>query len=99
MIATAGLKDGKLNIFDMRTCKPVSSEAVHRAAINFVAFNGNGMIVTGSADKTIKAFSLGDLQRPVSQMNATDAVFCGETLGSLVATGCGDGNLLVFDLN
>lgn len=55
-MATAGLKDGKLNLFDMRTCKPVCSELVHRAAINFVAFNGNGMIVTGSADKTIKAF-------------------------------------------
>jgi WD40 repeat protein len=56
LVATAGLKDGKLNLFDMRTCKSVCSELVHRAAINFVTFNGNGMIVTGSADKTIKAF-------------------------------------------
>ena len=99
MIATAGLKDGKLNLFDMRTCKPISSELVHRAAINFVAFLESGMIVTGSADKTIKAFELGNIKKPAITMNATDAVFCGETLGSLVITGNGDGNLLVFDLN
>jgi len=83
----------------MRTSKPISSELCHRAAINFVAFTENGMIVTGSADKTIKAFELGNLKKPAVTMNATDAIFCGETLGSLVVTGCGDGNILVFDLN
>jgi WD40 repeat protein len=33
------------------------------------------------------------------QMDATDAVFCGEAIGSLVLTGCGDGNILLYDLN
>jgi WD40 repeat protein len=98
LIATAGLKDGKLNIFDMRTCKPVSSEVIHKAAINFLEFNSNGILITGSADKTLKAFSLDNLQKPALVMNATDAVFCGETLDSLVVTGCGDGNMFVFDI-
>lgn len=98
LIATSGLKDGKLNVFDMRTCKPVSSEIVHKGAINFLEFSKDGILVTGSADKTVKAFQLDNLGTPALEMNTTDAVFCGETLGSLVVTGCGDGNLLVFDM-
>jgi WD40 repeat protein len=62
LIATAGLKDGKLNLFDMRTSKPIASEAVHKAAINFLAFNEQGLMLTGSADRTIKAFDLGNLE-------------------------------------
>ena len=32
-------------------------------------------------------------------MKATDAVFCGETVENLIVAGCGDGNMLVFDLD
>jgi len=86
-------------VFDMRTLKPISSAPVHKAAINFLEFSSEGLLVTGSADKTIQAFDLSNLQKPAAQMRTTDAVFCGETLGSLVVTGCGDGNLLVFDIS
>jgi WD40 repeat protein len=80
----------------MRTCKSVASQLVHKAAINFLTIY-NGLVVTGSADKTIKMFDPTDLQRPIVQMNATDAVFCGEVVDNLIVAGCGDGNILVFD--
>lgn len=60
----------------------------------------SGLLVTGSADKTVKLFDLRKgLAAPLLKMQATDAVFCGDLLDSRVAlVGCGDGNLLAFDL-
>ena len=37
IVLTAGQRDGKLTIFDMRTSQVVKSGAVHRGAINFLA--------------------------------------------------------------
>lgn len=55
--------------------------------------------MSGSADKTIKTFDIFNNSKPVSVMNCTDAVFCGEVLQNLVLAGCGDGNLLCFDMD
>ena len=38
------------------------------------------------------------MRKPMATMNATDAVFCGQAVDSLVVAGCGDGNLLAFNL-
>ena len=65
---------------------------------------GNGHVVTGAADKTLKCFDLrsgsGSNLQPVISTQSTDAIFCGELLdnGSLCITGCGDGNIIAFDL-
>ena len=56
VIISTGLKDGVLNIFDMRSHQPIFKERVHGGAINFVSITQNGEIVTGSADKTVKLF-------------------------------------------
>ena len=40
----------------MRTHKPVKKERIHNAAINMLECSKSGVIVTGSADKTIKTF-------------------------------------------
>ena len=51
LVLTSGLRDGKVNIFDMRTSKVVKSAMVHRGAINFMQVADNtGHIITGSAD-------------------------------------------------
>jgi WD40 repeat protein len=83
----------------MRTHKPVKKERIHNAAINMLECSKSGVIVTGSADKTIKTFDILDLFRPLSSLNATDAVFCGEVLENLIITGCGDGNILGFNMD
>ena len=84
----------------------VKSAAVHRGAINFLSVNpSTGQIVTGSSDKELKVFDLrggsgGNLSSVISTQ-ATDAIFCGELLdgGNLCVTGCGDGNIVAFDLS
>ena len=58
LILTGGLKDGKLNIFDMRTNKVQKSGQVHQGSINLLTVNNMGQVVTGSADKTCKLFDL-----------------------------------------
>ena len=103
LIMTAGLKDGVVNLFDMRTNTPVKSSQVHQGAVNMLTCTSQGDIVTGAADKTLKLFDLrsgsGMDLTPVMIMEATDTVFCGEVVGesSLILAGCGDGNLLCFD--
>lgn len=32
-------------------------------------------------------------------MQTTDAVFCGESIENLIIAGCGDGNILAFDID
>jgi WD40 repeat protein len=59
----------------------------------------SGFTITGAADKHIKTFDIFNGFKPLSVMNTTDAVFCGEVLQNLVIVGCGDGNILCFDLD
>jgi hypothetical protein len=37
--------------------------------------------------------------KPINKMQTTDAVFCGEALENLIIVGCGDGNILCFDID
>ena len=105
LVLTAGQRDGKLNVFDMRTSQAVKSAAVHRGAINFLAVSQmNGNIVTGSADRELKVFDLragsGKQLSSVTSTQSTDAIFCGELAdgGNLCLAGCGDGNIVAFDM-
>jgi WD40 repeat protein len=97
LILSVGLKDGCLVAHDMRTHQPVARSQVHSAAVNMLATNLSGFVVTGAADSTIKTFDIFNSLKPVQTMKTTDAVFCGETLDNLILVGCGDGNVLSFD--
>ena len=61
--------------------------------------NLSSFIITGSADKTVKKFDIMTSFKPVAVMNTTDAVFCGKVFDNLAIVGCGDGNILAFDLD
>ena len=61
--------------------------------------NLSSFIITGSADKTVKKFDIMTSFKPVAVMNTTDAVFCGKVFDNLAIAGCGDGNILAFDLD
>ena len=78
LIMTAGLKDGVVNLFDMRTNSPVKSSQVHQGAVNMLTCNAQGHIVTGAADKTVKLFDLrsgsGKELKPMIVCEATDAI-------------------------
>jgi len=84
----------------MRQLKVVQSGQLHQGSVNFLESTSSGLLVTGSADKTVKLFDMRKgLNAPLLKMQATDAVFCGDILDDRLAlVGTGDGNLLAFDL-
>ena len=96
---TAGQKDGILGIHDMRMLQPIAKERIHGGAINMLEPTLSNLIITGAADKLVKKIDMNKGFKPVSQMQATDAIFCGEILHNLAITGCGDGSILVYDLD
>jgi WD40 repeat protein len=49
---------------------------MHGGAINVLETTQSGLLVTGSADKTVKTFDVGQ-QKEVMNAKATDSVFCG----------------------
>ena len=54
-------------------------------------------MITGSADKTLRVIDMHAGFKPLTNMKATDAVYCLETVYNLSIAGCGDGNVLCFD--
>lgn len=59
----------------------------------------SSFIVTGSADKTVKKFDIINNFKPLAVMKTTDAVFCGKVIDNIAIAGCGDGNILAFNLD
>lgn len=105
LIVTTGINDGLLNAIDLRSGKLVCNKQIHKGAINMLKISPlNNLIFTGSADKTIKVFDVKSIMnnnlKEIAVMKSTDAVFCGDLYeSSYLVTGCGDGNILGYDLN
>ena len=99
LIITTGINDGIINVIDMKSNKKVFSKQLHRAAINYVGTNDSNLLITGSADKTIKIFDMLNGFAQIGELKSADAVFCGDVYGNILAVGCGDGNLLAYNLD
>lgn len=99
LIITTGINDGIINVIDMRNNKKVFSQQLHRAAINYVGTNDSNLLITGSADKTIKIFDMLSGFKQIGELKSADAVFCGDIYDNFLAVGCGDGNLLAYNLD
>ena len=99
IVLSTGLKDGQIIVHDMRSHNPIKFMKIHGGAVNFIEPSMSGFVVTGSADKTIKTFDIFNDFKCVSTMKTTDAVFCGKVLENIVIVGCGDGNILAYDLD
>lgn len=103
LICTSGINDGVLNVFDMRTNKPVFSEQLHKGAVNQLVtdMSGNSRlaspVITCSADKTCKILDPLSGFKVRGQMQCKDAVFAIASVYNMTVAGCGDGNLLFFD--
>jgi len=98
LIMSCGIEDGVLCLHDMRTHDLIFCEQLHGGAINFMAPTLSNYIVTASADKTLKVTDVLKMET-LHELQTTDAVFCGEIVDNLAVAGCGDGNILVFDLD
>jgi WD40 repeat protein len=71
----------------------------HPANVAGVAFNGEGLFFTAGEDKLARRFHIAS-DAPVKNLphpNLVDAVAFDET-GTLLATGCHDGNLRIWDI-
>ncbi len=99
LILTAGLNDGVLNAIDMRMNTKAFSKKVHGGAINFILQNKDNLVITGSADKSVKIWDANNEFAEVGTLKSTDAIFCGDLYENLLVVGCGDGNMLAYDIN
>lgn len=95
LVVTSGV--GTITIIDMRSNSPVFSEGVHSRAINLCKVNESNMLVTGSADQTVKILDAYMGFQVRGEMRATGEILCGTMAHNKVAVGCSDGNLLVYD--
>lgn len=59
----------------------------------------SNLVVTAGADNTVKAFDARSSLQSVSQAKLTDFPYSMAVAGGLSLCGCGDGSLLVIDIN
>ena len=71
LIITTGVNDGFVNIIDMNTNDKIFSKPLHRAAINFLGSTDNDLLITGSADKSIKIFDMTNGFSQVGELQTT----------------------------
>jgi WD40 repeat protein len=99
LIISVGMNDGVLSAIDMRTHSKIFSKRIHSGSINFMETNNSNLVITGSADKTIKILDITKNFEEIAIMKATDSIFCGDLYESTLVLGCGDGNLLTYNLD
>ena len=99
LILTVGSNDGVMNVFDMRTNNIIFSNKIHNGSINLIDTNYSNMIITGSADKSIKIFDITKSFKQIAQMKTTDSILCGDVNNSFIAVGCIDGNMLAYNMD
>ena len=99
VIVSGGTNDGVLAVHDMRTNQLISQERAHGGAINFLGSTQSSLIISGSADKTVKMWDVFSGMQNLGEMQTTDAVFCGDIYKDILFVGCGDGNMLAFNLD
>ena len=56
LVVTAGIKDGIVNLFDLRTLKPVMSEKTHSSCVTSLQFTADGDLVSTGTDNFISVF-------------------------------------------
>lgn len=57
------------------------------------------MLVSGAADKKVKLWDISAGLSNLGEMTATDAVFSGDIADNVFIAGCGDGNVVAFNLD
>lgn len=58
IFVSGGLKDGKINIFDLRQEKIIYSKRIGGGSINAIKKNKSDMLVMGCSDKSLTLFDL-----------------------------------------
>lgn len=93
LVASAGLKDGLVAVFDMRAHQAIFKQKVHSGSVNLLHITEDGLLVSGAADGSVKAFQIAKNPQPVAEAKSTHAVICGQVCQNMILTGNGDGNI------
>ncbi len=101
----SGSWNGAIRLWDVTSGKQVTRLHEHEACVISLAFNpaDNNMLASGSRDDTIRLWHLSDLERPHSVLldNHDDDVWSLDFSldGKRLASGSGDGLILLWDVN
>ena len=98
-VASAGLKDGKMNIYDLRTSKAIFKKKIHAGSINSINLTKSDFILTGSTDKNLALMDFRKLDSEIKRLETTGGVMDAEICNNLAIVGLNDGNLIVVDLD
>ena len=98
VVASCG-KDGKIAVNDIRDHNSVFDQLIHRGAVNFVDGTFSNTLVSASADCCIKILDMYMGYSIRESITASAAVLCGQIVGNLFVSGCGDGNLIVYNMD
>ena len=75
----------------------ILSKLIYQIWVIIANFSLRVIVITGSADKTIKLIDIESGFKEFGTMKTTDAVYCMETIHNLTLAGTGDGNILCYD--
>ena len=100
-LAAFGEENGKIQLYDLATGKPIRAFEGHTAAVNGLAFSADGsQLVSGSQDKTFRLWNVADAKlidaavETPAPVNAVALV----TEGKQVATGGADNIIRIWNL-
>lgn len=113
IIATGGatviiwcMQDGAICVYDMRTLNQVFKKQVHGGSVTMLEVNLSNLsklriqlVITGSADKSLKVLDMSAGFKPIGSLTAKAVVCCGTVHDNVAIAGCGDGNLLFYNLD
>lgn len=97
LIASGGLKDGKVCLFDLRQEAPIFSKQLHSGAVNCVFASGN-QLVSGSADQSLSFLDLRDTEQ-TQRLKIGQSVLGGRGISDAGLFGLVDGSLVGVDLS
>jgi len=83
----------------MRTMEIVYKKQVHGGSVAMLEVNLSNLVITGSADKTVKVFDISDNFKQLGSMTAKAIVCCGSIHENIAIAGCGDGNMIFYNLD
>jgi WD40 repeat protein len=97
LIITSGY-DGFINVINLNNLKIIYSKCIYNGNISFISITINNFLIT-TGEKLIKVFDIQKNFIQIGEMKSTDKILKSDILGSILITGCQDGNLLCYNID
>ncbi len=97
LVITSGY-DGIINVINLNNLKIIYSKCIYNGNISFISITINNFLIT-TGEKLIKVFDIQKNFIQIGEMKSTDQILKADILGSILITGCQDGNLLCYNID